>query len=234
MPLLDHFHPPLSGRRHWHSFHNSWATYLAADLNRQLPEGYFAEANVQFAIEIDVAAYEEPGTVPHAGAWVPPEPTATIPFIATTDVIEVQVYAKDGGPRLAGAIELVSPRNKDRPAAREAFVSKCVSYVSESVGLIVVDVVTDRHANLHAEIMRRLGSPGATNEPQLYATAYRRSERKGAPGIDVWVEPLAIGQPLPMLPLWLPGGLLLAVELETSYMRTREEQRVVPNGASHQ
>jgi hypothetical protein len=35
MPLLDHFRPPLSGRRHWHSFHNSWATYLAADLNRQ-------------------------------------------------------------------------------------------------------------------------------------------------------------------------------------------------------
>ncbi|MEQ9369007.1 MAG: hypothetical protein RIG63_08235 [Coleofasciculus chthonoplastes F3-SA18-01] len=59
MGLLDHFHPPLSNRRHWHAFHNAWATYIASDLNRQLPEGYFAEPNVQFGIEIDVAAFKE-------------------------------------------------------------------------------------------------------------------------------------------------------------------------------
>ena len=58
MPLLDHFRPPLSGRRHGHSFHNSWATYLSSQLNALLPEGYFAEANVQYGVEIDVAAFE--------------------------------------------------------------------------------------------------------------------------------------------------------------------------------
>ncbi len=58
MPLLDHFHPPLSERRHWHAFPNSWATYLSSQLNALLPEGYFAEANVQFGVEIDVAAFE--------------------------------------------------------------------------------------------------------------------------------------------------------------------------------
>jgi hypothetical protein len=61
MPLLDHFHPPLSARRHWHSFLNSWATYLSSQLNTLLPAGYFAEANVQYGIEIDVAAFAEPG-----------------------------------------------------------------------------------------------------------------------------------------------------------------------------
>src|SRR5437773_1619937 len=61
MALQDHFRPPLSMRRHWHAFHNAWATYIASDLNQQLPEGYFAEANVQFGIEIDVAAFEEIG-----------------------------------------------------------------------------------------------------------------------------------------------------------------------------
>ena len=76
MPLLDHFRPPLSTRRHWHAFHNSWATYLAAALNRQLPEGYFAEANVQYGVEIDVAAFEEPGAGTPAG-WTPPPPQAT-------------------------------------------------------------------------------------------------------------------------------------------------------------
>jgi hypothetical protein len=231
MPLLDHFRPPLSARRHWHSFHNSWATYLAADLNRQLPDGYFAEANVQFGIEIDVAAYEEPGTEPRAGGWTPPAPTATIPFAATTDVIEVQVYARDGGPRLAGAIELVSPRNKDRPAARSAFVTKCVSYISEAVGLVVVDVVTDRQSNLHAELVAQLGGEPNATEAALYAVAYRLSERDGAQGVDIWHEPLAMGGALPTLPLWLPGGLCLALDLEASYERTRAEQRVPPLGA---
>lgn len=59
MSLQDHFHPPLSVRRHWHAFHNAWATYIASDLNQRLPEGYFAEPNVQFGIEIDVATFEE-------------------------------------------------------------------------------------------------------------------------------------------------------------------------------
>jgi hypothetical protein len=52
MVLLDHFRPPLSSRRHWHAFHNAWATYLATDLNQKLPAGFFAEPNVQFGIEI--------------------------------------------------------------------------------------------------------------------------------------------------------------------------------------
>jgi hypothetical protein len=61
MALQDHFQPPLSARRHWHAFHHALATYLSSDLNRQLPEGYFVEPNVQFGIEIDVAAYDESG-----------------------------------------------------------------------------------------------------------------------------------------------------------------------------
>jgi len=58
MVLQDHFRPPLSVRRQWHAFHNAWATYISSDLNQRLPEGYFAEANVQFGIEIDVAAFD--------------------------------------------------------------------------------------------------------------------------------------------------------------------------------
>ncbi|MEN8219958.1 MAG: hypothetical protein ABFS56_27140 [Pseudomonadota bacterium] len=59
MALQDHFHPPLSTLRHWQAFHNAWATYIASDLNHRLPYGYFAEPNVQFGIEIDVATFEE-------------------------------------------------------------------------------------------------------------------------------------------------------------------------------
>src|SRR6476620_1030987 len=107
MPLLDHFRPPLSERRHWHSFHNSWATYLSSQLNALLPAGYFAEANVQFGVEIDVAAFEEPGAAGAATGWTPPAPAASFPFEVSGVVVEVGIFSRFGGPQLAGAVELV-------------------------------------------------------------------------------------------------------------------------------
>src|SRR3954470_13166139 len=101
MPLLDHFHPPLSERRHWHSFHNAWATYLSSQLNALLPEGYFAEPNVQFGIEIDVAAFEDATPATSAAGWSPPPPTASVPFALSGAVIEVGIFNRSGGPVLA-------------------------------------------------------------------------------------------------------------------------------------
>jgi hypothetical protein len=208
MPLRDHFHPPLSTRRHWHTFHNSWATYTSSDLNRCLPKGYFAEANVQFNIEIDGA------------------------FPLITDIVEVAVYNGEGSPVLAGAIELVSPANKDRAAHRDAFISKCATYLQQGVGLVIVDVVTGRSANLHDELLARFAESSSATPPSadLYAAAYRPVEREGHPQLAVWPERLAIGQMLPTLPLWLRGALCLPVELEATYERTCREQRLLGNG----
>ena len=88
MALQDHFHPPLSTHRHWHAFHNAWATYIASDLNHLLPKGYFAEPNVQFSIEFDVATFEDSlaeeiddlyeNTSPHNSLkWKPPAPISS-------------------------------------------------------------------------------------------------------------------------------------------------------------
>jgi hypothetical protein len=210
MPLLDHFRPPLSGRRHWHAFHNAWATYIASDLNRILPDDYFAEPNVKFGIEIDVA----------------------IPISIIIDLIEVLVFGREAGPTLAGAIELVSPANKDRASHREAFVSKCAAYLQQGVGLLIVDVVTDRLANLHDELVSRLGTPeAATWRAELYACSYRPVMHDGEPSLDLWRQALTIGGDLPTLPLWLPGGLYLPVDLEATYLRTCREHRISGNGS---
>src|SRR5207253_10850865 len=63
MPLRDHFHPPLTDRRPWESFHTTWAATLADALNHGiLPSGYIALEQVHAgpAIEIDVASFGEP------------------------------------------------------------------------------------------------------------------------------------------------------------------------------
>jgi len=227
MPLLDHFHPPLSERRHLHSFHNSWATYLSSQLNALLPAGYFAEANVQFGVEIDVAAFAEHGAAGTLTGWLPP-PSASHPFEMSAVVVEVGIFSRSGGPQLAGAVELVSPANKDRPLHREAFVSKCATYLQAGVGLVLVDVVTERAADLHRELLARLGLSVPGPGPALSGSAFRPVERDGVRVLDVWREPIAVGQLLPTLPLWLRGGLCLPVELEATYERTCIEQRVQP------
>ena len=227
MPLLDHFHPPLSERRHWHSFHNSWATYLSSQLNALLPAGYFAEANVQFGVEIDVAAFQESVAGAPTG-WAPPPPSTSLAFEMPGVVVEVGIFSRSGGPQLAGAVELVSPANKDRPLHREAFVSKCMTYLQAGVGLVLVDVVTERAADLHRDLLMRLGAGDPGPGPVLSGSAFRPVERDGVRALDVWRDPIAVGQPLPTLPLWLRGGLCLPVELEVTYERTCIEQRVQP------
>ena len=226
MPLLDHFRPPLSERRHWHSFHNSWATYLSSQLNSLLPDGYFAEANVRYGIEIDVAAFEASGTAVLASGWTPPPAQASVPIELLGAVVEVGIFSRSGGPVLAGAVELISPANKDRQSHRDALVSKCASYLQAGIGLVLVDVVTERSADLHRELLGRLGVADPGPGPVLSGVAYRPVERGGATALDIWLEPIAIGQRLPTLPLWLRGGLCLPVELEATYTRTCVEQRV--------
>ena len=233
MPLLDHFHPPLSEVRHWESFHARWAAALVDELNLTLlPPGYFAEPHVHVGarVEIDAATFDgaaASGRPAVDGAtavmpprtWAPLVPTLVMP-IAFPDAFEVQVYGTETGPRLVGAVELVSPANKDRAEHRRAFAIECASYLGQGIGLVIVDVVTSRGGNLHDEIARLL--PDAAPHlfpaaPLLYAAAYRPIRRGEADQAEVWLTPLAVSRLLPVLPLWLNAELCLPINLETTY-----------------
>jgi hypothetical protein len=241
MPLLDHFHPPLLGHRHWEGFHGWWAAEIAGGLNDNLPDEYFAEFQVTLGarVEVDVATFAE-GASAEAKAgggasgsvltevWAPPAPAAVLPALFPDD-FEVQVFSNLTGPMLVAAIELVSPGNKDRADARRAFAAKCAAYLQRGIGLIVVDIVTSRHANLHDDLMALLGQGQglafAAPTP-LYATAYRPAQRQDKSEIDLWREPLALGQLLPTLPLAVRGLGCLPVDLEGTYMEARKRGRV--------
>jgi hypothetical protein len=235
--LLDHFHPPLSRLRPWHALHHAWATAIAADLNMRMPPGWFAAPHVQFGYEIDVAAVEEPelasvGIKTHRGEgspelWQAPAPTLTVDFPPVTDRVEVEVFAEHEELRLAGAIELVSPANKDRREHRDAFLAKCEALLRDGLGLIVVDVVTSRRFAFHTALMKRLRQPaGAEPKEQTFAAAYRPVDKQGQRSLEVWVNGLALQQPLPTLPLHLLHGPCVPVDLNSTYDRACRELRV--------
>ena len=67
-------------------------------------------------------------------------------------------------------------------------------------------------------------TPGA---PPLYAAACRWSRQDGNWRLEAWTHALAIGQPLPTLPLWLADNLAVPLELEPSYEETCRILRIV-------
>jgi len=242
MPLLDHFHPPLSAERRWESFHSSWATRLADALtDRWLPPNYIAEEHAHFgpSVEIDVATFEREAAasgedkdvaVVTSGAkvWAPPAADGALPSVIP-ETFEVRVLSTDTGPKLVAAIELISPGNKDRPAERKAFAVKCASYLYQGISVIIVDIVTNRRANLHNEILRIMEAPDTLQLPaelQLYAVAYQPLRRGREDEIDVWRSPLALGQSLPTLPLALRGDLVIPVDFELVYAEACVRKRL--------
>jgi hypothetical protein len=130
---------------------------------------------------------------------------------------------------LVAAIELVSPANKDRPAARRAFAIKCASYLLQGVGLVIVDVVTDRHAHFHDEIIELLELDASFRSPiksPLYAASYRTVHRENTEQIDVWVEALRTGTALPTVPLHIQGFRTIPLDLEAAYTDARKRLRL--------
>jgi hypothetical protein len=237
MPLLDHFHPPLQKIWTWESFHATWAVELAGMLNDgRLPPSFVALplTSVGTRVEIDVATLNGSGAAgppqPAGGVatapaiWAPSQPALDAPIDFThLDLFEVQIRREDDSFRLAAAIELVSPGNKDRESHRRAFAIKCANYLQEGVGLVVVDIVTNRSGHMHGELLDLLGltpSPGAAS-PELYAAAYRTAGPAEASRLRAWVEALALDAPLPKMPLWILEERCVPVDLEAAYSAAR-------------
>jgi hypothetical protein len=96
--------------------------------------------------------------------------------------------------------------------------------------VIVIDIVTERHANLHHETLDLFRtapeSARLPGDPPLYAVAYRPVRRDGRDEVDIWAEPLAVGAALPVLPLWLTAVEYVSVDLDATYTHTCRRRRI--------
>ena len=232
MPLRDHFHPPVSLRRGWDMLHGCWPAIIVQHLFPRLPAAFVARPSIHVGrdFKVDVGSMEEdtpsgPGVSGGGLAlWAPARPTLTVEAdLSAFDEYEVRVYNTERGERLVAAVEIVSPGNKDRPESRQAFVNKCGALLREDVALTIVDLVTEKHFNLYAELLDQLGhaDPALGDEPAaIYAASLRPRRRRGGSFLDAWAQPLVLGEPLPTLPLWLDASLAVPLELEASYEET--------------
>jgi hypothetical protein len=235
MPLRDHFHPPVYKRSSWEGFHGLWPGVIVEQLAPQLPDAFVAEPRVHLGnyYEIDVCTFEnyeegepvfratrEPAVGIATAPQAPPAPTLTLDAeFPEQYTYEVLVFDLERERRLVAAVEIVSPANKDRPESRQLFVAKCFHLLRQDVCVSIVDLITIRQFNLYTELLALLkrSDPTFTPPPPLYAVTCRKRNSAGRTKLDAWSRPLAIGQPLPSLPLWLSETQTVSLDLEASY-----------------
>src|SRR5262249_1492405 len=65
-----------------------------------------------------------------------------------------------------------------------------------------------------------------TDPPPLYAATCRGRKSGRRPFLDTWFHPLAVGRPLPTLPLWLSEDTGAFLDLEATYEGAGRSLRV--------
>lgn len=232
MPLRDHFHPPHDDRFVWESIHGGWPMMMALQLKKMLPSRYVTGVRVHLGaqVEIDAGAFDTteqafPAPISSNGsAYAPAEPTLAVETdLLDTDEYEVQVFDTKRHRRLVAAVEIVSPANKDRPEKRLSFIGKCEAMLRKGVSVSIVDLVTYRHFNLYTELLALIGQTDPSMgdpPPATYAATCRWIARESKRVLQTWSHALAVGRPLPTLPVWLTEDFAVPLDLEATYEET--------------
>ncbi|HMF11644.1 MAG TPA: DUF4058 family protein [Gemmataceae bacterium] len=229
MPLHE-----WTDRPGWDGLHHLWITELLRWVKPRLPAGYRAYIGTAPTVAIG-APLERPDV--HVRQWteeqtppavLSPQPGGANPAAEEPDE-EIAVAAIDPSTalyvetqgRLVSAVELVSPRNKDRLVARTTYLSRYVGYLLEGVHLLLVDV---HRRPIDFSFADGIAEELHVKQPALpppMAVSYRVGGPAATGGriLGIWRRPLTVGGPLPVLTLPLTVEQGVAVDLEQTYAR---------------
>lgn len=214
----------------FHDFHQCWTVSIRTRLNAGiLPAGFYAQVErVSGQAVPDVLTLHErqvPSDNPAefegaiALAVAPPE-------VAVASAIESLAYAKrknrvavkhEGSGRVVAMIEVVSSGNKANERDFRQFVNKAVSVIEQGIHLLVIDPYppTKRDPQgIHGEIWAELGDD-SYQTPAGKSLTMASYLAGSAP--ECFVEPLAVGDPLVPMPLFLHPDYYVRVPLEETY-----------------
>jgi hypothetical protein len=242
MPLHDWTRVPAGL---FHDFHQSWCIRIKDALNAgRLPRGTVALVEQRSGpLEPDVLAIE--ARARRAPLDVEASGVATLepPVTQMVQRSDKEIYAGRANRivirhhlgRILAVIEIVSPGNKDTRAALRDFVDKTVQFLRQGIHVLVVDLFppTPRDPQgIHEAIWDEIG-----DEPFVFPTGKDRTLVSYESGDDriAYIEPIAIGDLLREMPLFLSSGLHVPVPLESTYVATwnvtpEEFRRAVETG----
>jgi len=218
MPLHD-----WADLDNWDGMHHLWMTEIFVLLRHTLlpPFRVFIGSSPQVAVggsqvKPDVAVTNgRPGDAPlPAGTLREPDYEGAVATIEDDTAVQVE---RNG--RLVAAIDLISPRIKDRPSARDQYAARYLNYLRGGVHLLLVDVHRRPVGFSFPQLIASAFDPQLPAPPAPCAVAYRVGAAAATGGrmLAVWREPVAIGQPLPSVSLPLTLDLAVPIDLEATY-----------------
>ncbi len=223
MPLHDWTELPG-----WDGVHQVWIVELLYWIKPRLPAGYRAYIGTTptFAIGAPVEDRPDVGVRdwPIGNGPAPATPGSSEEpdqEIAVATLEEQKALFVEQHGRLISAVELVSPRNKDRASSRTAYGSAYVGYLLKGIHLLLVDV--HRHP-LHFSFADQIAAELQLEQPPCpapFAVSYRVGEAapNGGRFLGIWRRPLTVGAPVPSVTLPLTVKETVAVDLEQTYNR---------------
>jgi hypothetical protein len=230
MPLHD-----WTDERGWDSVHPIWMTYLIEWVQPRLPEGYKAFLGGVPALTVASANGRPDIGVRRWGPGEPAPEAATDTAVLDPDLEANVVFRLDPQRavhidfhgQLIAAVEIVSPRNKDRADAKETYTNRYLGYLRFGVHLLLVDVLPRPRGFSFADALTAGVGLDLPPLPSPFAATYRVAgpipvgDDMGS-RIGVWRRPLRVGDPLPTLPLPLSVHQAIPIDLEQTYQRAAE------------
>jgi hypothetical protein len=215
----------------FHHFHQQWISDLCNRLNAGLlPQSYYAlQEQVVGELGPDVLALE----LGPANTEFPEESSSdesnialAEPKVRFTAETELDYYSSrqstvvirhTSGDRLVALIEIVSPGNKSSKNNFRTFIHKVADALTQGYHLLIVDVhpPTKPDPNgIHGAIWEEIADDlyQQPEDKQLTLATYRAGFPKKA-----FVEPVAVGDTLPDMALFLSRNYWINVPLEASY-----------------
>jgi hypothetical protein len=222
----------------FHEFHLDWIYNTKGALNEGiLPPDYYALAEqVAGGLHPDVLSLEShPSAAPPAGSNGPSAASAPAcvialatapPRVRFTAAAELDTYARKrnriairhrSGDRVMAILEIVSPGNKASRSALRSYVQNAVEFLDAGINLLILDLFPPGprdSQSIHAAIWSEILDDQFRLPPDkpLTLVAYSGGIPKRA-----YIEPVAVGDTLPDMPLFLEPELYVLVPLEATY-----------------
>lgn len=218
----------------FHHFHQRWMAALSDCLNDgRLPSDHYALAEQiagdygpdVLALQVDGPEHLNGDTA--GGAFAGELAVATAPprvhFTAQTEMDpyalkqSTLVVRHSSGDRIVALVEIVSPGNKNNRHGLRTFVEKAASALYRGYHLLILDVQPPGPCDpqgIHGAIWEEIADASyrAPADRPLTLAAYSAGPPKTA-----YVEPVAVGAPLPDMPLFLRAESYVLVPLELTY-----------------
>jgi hypothetical protein len=218
----------------FHDFHHAWIEELKRALNDGLlPNAYYALAEqytgefgpdvltLQQSSQSSTNGLDDLPAVPGSLALAPPP---KVRFTATTEMqyyVEKQnsvVIRHSSGDQVVALVEVVSPGNKSSRHALRKFVEKAASALFRGYHLLILDLVPPGPRDpqgIHGAVWEEIENDTyrAPADKPLTLAAYASGELVK----QAYVEPIAVGDSLPEMPLFLTADACVHVPLEKTY-----------------